>query len=128
MAHLTIQYSYELDKKYDFIEFTEGLRKVMVNSKIFPIGGIRIRCLPTISNAIADGHQNNRYVDLILRMGVGRTKKEKTKIGENLIKFSKLFFEAEIKKEYFALALEILEIEREFSWKFNSIHSRLQKN
>ena len=79
MAHLTIQYSYELDKKYDFIEFTEGLRMVMVNSKIFPIGGIRIRCLPTISNAIADGHQDNRYVDLILRMGVGRTKKEKTR-------------------------------------------------
>ena len=78
MAHLTIQYSHELDNKYDFMEFTEGLRIVMVNSKIFPVGGIRIRSLPTISNAIGDGHYDNRYVDLILRMGVGRTKEEKS--------------------------------------------------
>ena len=128
MAHLTIQYSYQLDRKYDFMEFTEGLRIVMVKSTIFPVGGIRIRCLSTIFNAIGDGHNDNRYVDLILRMGAGRTKKEKTRIGENLMNYSKIFFEDEIKSEFFALALEILEIEKESSWKFNSIHSRIQKN
>ena len=128
MAHLTIQYSYQLDKKYDFREFVEGLRLEMIKSEIFPIGGIRVRALPTNANAIADGHNDNRYVDLILRMGKGRNNQEKSQIGKQLMIYSKHFFKPEIMKKHFALALEIIEIEQEFSWKFNTIHSRLQKN
>ena len=73
MAHLILQYSCELEKKYDFQDLANNLRKVMVETTLFPVGGIRVRALPTQINSIADGDSLNVYVDLVLRMGSGRT-------------------------------------------------------
>ena len=128
MAHLTIQYSIELEKEYNIETFTEGLRVIMCETKVFPVGGIRVRAWSTKNNAIADGNKKNKYVDFILRMGKGRTLEEKKRVGERIMEFSKNFFSNEIKNNYFALALEIIEIDTELSWKFNTIHARLNNS
>ena len=128
MAHLTIQYSIQLEKDYNIELLTEGLRDIMSKCKIFPVGGIRVRAWSTKYNSIADGNKKNRYVDLILRMGIGRTLEEKKIIGNEIIEFLKIFFSSEIKNNYFALALEIIEINNELSWKLNTIHDRLNSN
>ena len=127
MAHLILQYSCELEKKYDFQDLVNNLRKVMVETNLFPVGGIRVRALPTQINSIADGDSLNVYVDLVLRMGSGRTLSDKQKIGKDLIKFLEFYFKNEIKEEYFALSLEIIDINPSLSWKLNTIHSRLKK-
>mgnify|MGYP001448060395 FL=1 len=127
MAHLILQYSCELEKKYDFQDLANNLRKVMVETTLFPVGGIRVRALPTQINSIADGDSLNVYVDLVLRMGSGRTLSDKQKIGKDLIKFLEFYFKNEIKEEYFALSLEIIDINPSLSWKLNTIHSRLKK-
>ena len=127
MAHLILQYSCELEKKYDFQDLVNNLRKVMVETTLFPVGGIRVRALPTQINSIADGDSLNVYVDLVLRMGSGRTLSDKQKIGKDLIKFLEFYFKNEIKEEYFALSLEIIDINPSLSWKLNTIHSRLKK-
>ena len=127
MAHLILQYSCELEKKYDFQDLVNNLRKVMVETNLFPVGGIRVRTLPTQINSIADGDSLNVYVDLVLRMGSGRTLSDKQKIGKYLMKFLEFYFKNEIKEEYFALSLEIIDINPSLSWKLNTIHSRLKK-
>ena len=127
MAHLTIQYSIELQNKYDFSNFVDKLRNIMIKTEVFPIGGIRVRAWATEKYAIADGHNKNRYVDLQIRMGIGRSLKEKQKVGKKIMSYSKIFFKNEIRSEYFALALEIIEIDPHLSWKFNTIHSRISK-
>jgi len=127
VAHLILQYSCELEKKYDFQDLANNLRKVMVETTLFPVGGIRVRALPTQINSIADGDSLNVYVDLVLRMGSGRTLSDKQKIGKDLIKFLEFYFKNEIKEEYFALSLEIIDINPSLSWKLNTIHSRLKK-
>ena len=127
MAHLILQYSCELEKKYDFQDLANNLRKVMVETTLFPVGGIRVRALPTQINSIADGDSLNVYVDLVLRMGSGRTLSDKQKIGKDLMKFLEFYFKNEIKEEYFALSLEIIDINPGLSWKLNTIHSRLKK-
>ena len=127
MAHLILQYSCELEKKYDFQDLVNNLRKVMVETTLFPVGGIRVRALPTQINSIADGDSLNVYVDLVLRMGSGRTLSDKQKIGKDLMKFLEFYFKNEIKEEYFALSLEIIDINPSLSWKLNTIHSRLKK-
>ena len=127
MAHLILQYSCELEKKYDFQDLANNLRKVMVETTLFPVGGIRVRALPTQINSIADGDSLNVYVDLVLRMGSGRTLSDKQKIGKDLMKFLEFYFKNEIKEEYFALSLEIVDINPSLSWKLNTIHSRLKK-
>ena len=127
MAHLVIQFSPELSKNYNFDNLVNSLRTIMIKTGVFPVGGIRVRAWPTVYSSIADGNQKNKYVDILLRMGKGRSLEEKKNVGEEIISFCKIFFKQETEKDYFALSLEIIEIDAELSWKFNTIHNRLHK-
>ena len=105
----------------------EQLRQAMVAQGCFPIGGIRVRAWPTPAEAIADGHPDNAYADMILRMGAGRSADVKRAAGDALMKVAVDFFAGELARPHFALALEIVEIDSDFSWKTNSIHPRMNR-
>ena len=93
----------------------------------FRTGGIRVRAWPTPAEAIADGHPDNAYADMILRMGAGRSADVKRAAGDALMKVAVDFFAGELARPHFALALEIVEIDSDFSWKTNSIHPRMNR-
>ncbi len=100
----------------------------MIAEGCFPVGGIRVRAWPTPDEAIADGHADNAYADLVLRMGAGRSAEVKTAAGRAIMAAAEAFFAEELARPHFALALEIVEISPDFSWKTNSIHPRLRKS
>ena len=81
MAHLVIQFSPELSKNYNFDNLVNSLRTIMIKTGVFPVGGIRVRALSTVYSSIADGNQKNKYVDILLRMGSGRSFEEKKNVG-----------------------------------------------
>lgn len=126
MAHLTIQHSARLGARHDMASLCESLRAVMVAQGCFPVGGIRVRAWPTPAEAIADGHPDNAYADLVLRMGAGRDAKTRRAAGAAIMQAAETFFAAELAKGHFALALEIVEIDPHMSWKTNTIHKRLK--
>jgi 5-carboxymethyl-2-hydroxymuconate isomerase len=58
-------------------------------------------------------------------MGEGRAEEERIRAGEELISGAKEIFNELLESQYFALSLEVIEINSAFSWKINSIHTRL---
>lgn len=126
MPHLTIQHSPSLSSKFDMPALCDALRKVMADQGCFPLGGIRVRAWPTPAEAIADGHPQNAYADLVLRMGAGRSADVKRAAGQAIMDAAETFFADALAQPHFALALEIVEIDPDLSWKTNSIHPRLK--
>lgn len=126
MAHLIIQYSSNLSSHFDQQALCDRLHQTMVDAAFFPVGGIRVRTIIVAHYAIADKHTKNGFVDMVLRMGAGRTVEQKASIGETLVKASQEFFKPLLDEPYFALSLEVVEIDKELSWKVNSIHPRLK--
>jgi len=53
-------------------ELAQQLSDVVVATGIFPLAGIRVRMHPVETYAIADGHPDNAFVALIMRIGAGR--------------------------------------------------------
>lgn len=127
MPHLAIQHSPGLSRRHDISALCETLRRVMAELGCFPVGGIRVRAWPTPAEAIADGHPDNAYADLVLRMAAGRPPEVRQEAGVALMQAAEAFFAEELARPHFALSLEIVEIDPDFSWKRNSIHPRLQK-
>ena len=125
MPHLSIQYSPQLAQRHDMAGLCKQLREVMIDQGCFPVGGIRVRAWPTPAEALADGHPNNCYADMILRMGTGRTTEAKQAAGAALMAGVEAFFASELKAGHMMLALEIVEINGEMSWKTNTVHARL---
>ena len=126
MPHLTIQHSPALGDRHDMAALCAALRAVMVAQGCFPEGGIRVRAWPTPAEALADGHPENVYADMILRMGAGRSDAVKRAAGVALMAEAEAFFAQELAKPHMMLALEIIEIDPELSWKTNTIHPRLR--
>ena len=126
MAHLTLQYSPALGVRHDMSDLCERLRKVMAAQDCFPLGGIRVRAWPTPAEALADGHPDNIYCDMILRMGAGRSDEVKLKAGAEIMAEAEKFLAEELRDNHMMLALEVIEIDPRFSWKTNTIHPRLK--
>lgn len=127
MPHLTIQYSKNLESVADIRLLCQELRLTMIDTGIFPLGGIRVRAFSAAEFSIADNNENNAFVDLVLRIGAGRTIVEKKAAGDALMQKSQHFFRTMLDTPYFALSLEVIEIDAELSWKSNSIHARLNQ-
>jgi 5-carboxymethyl-2-hydroxymuconate isomerase len=125
MPHLILQYSDNITRERMQEACVAG-HAAMVGTEIFPLGGIRVRAISCPAYAIADQHPENAFVDVVLRMAKGRTAEQKKAAGERIMADLQSVFATELAAPYFALSLEIIEIDDVFSWKLNSIHARLK--
>jgi 5-carboxymethyl-2-hydroxymuconate isomerase len=125
MPHLAIQHSIHMPTDQMQV-LCDKLHAVLVETNIYPLGGIRVRTLPCPAAAIADRHPKNAFVDMVFRIATGRSEADKKKSGELLMQAAEAHFANELASPHFALSLEIIEIDPVFSWKTNSIHSRLR--
>jgi 5-carboxymethyl-2-hydroxymuconate isomerase len=125
MPHLAIQHSQHMTRQR-MQQLCDVLHKVLVDTKLFPLGGIRVRAIACEAASIADRHPSNAFVDMIYRIGTGRSTADRTSTGEKLMAAAEAFFAAELQQPYFSLSLEIVEIDPVMSWKTNTIHPRLK--
>jgi len=125
LPHLSIQHSLHLTTDH-MRSLCDKLLAALVTTELYPVGGIRVRALPCPAVAIADCHPSNAFVDMVFRIGAGRSEADKKKTGELLMKTAEAHFATDLALPHFALSLEIIEIDPVFSWKTNSIHPRLK--
>ena len=125
MPHLRIEYSTGLEDYVDITELCNILSDTLKETNLFPTAGIRVRAFRATNFSIADKDESNLFCDMHLRMGQGRSKNDRIVVGEVMLKRAKQIFIDLLEREYFALSIEIVEIEKAFSWKSNSIHRRL---
>lgn len=123
MPHLAIQHSNNIETER-MQTLCNTMHDVLVSTKLFPLGGIRVRAIPCPAFSIADRHPQNAFVDMVYRIGVGRSAADKKNTGELLMKAAEAHFAAELSSPHFALSLEIVEIDSDYSWKTNPMHAR----
>lgn len=125
MPHLTIQYSANLESTISLPDFCDALYQIMLDSGVFPLAGIRVRAFRADHVVIADKQADNAYIDMVLRMGEGRTAEDREAVGEAIMDCAAARCGELMEQPHFALSLEIVEISRQFSWKKNTMHARL---
>ena len=126
MAHLSFEYSTNLDHDLDLQPFCDHLRDAMTGSGVFPLGGIRVRGTRVDVATIASGEEDLAFIDMTLRMGMGRDEDIRMAVTETIYAAAEAWLKPRIGQRPFALSLEVMEIESRFSEKrFNTIHSFL---
>ncbi len=123
MAHLSFQYSQGLSKHLDLSLFCDVMRDTMIKTTYFPVGGIRVRGFVADVISVADGDPSHNFIDMVLRMGEGRSVDVRKKITETLYSTAEDFLKKRNISNSIALSLEVLEIYSEFSIKrYNTVH------
>ena len=126
MPHFTLHYSANLDASLDIAAACEVVRQAAVESRIFPIGGIRVRAIRCEHYAIADGRPDHGFIDLLLRIGEGRDLAERQKAGEHIFHALSQHLDPVFAKQPLALSFDIQINDGATSWKRNTIHDLLK--
>ncbi len=127
MPHQIIEYSKNLDADIDIDELVRTLHETAVGIDALPVGGIRTRAVRRDHFRIADGHADNAFINVTLRIATGRTPNEKRDAGERLFDALVRFVDAVYASRPLALSYEIQEIDPEFRWKQSNIRSYMAK-
>ena len=72
MAHLSFEYSANLEQSMNLQAFCDAMRDIMRDSGIFPLGGVRVRGTRVDVCTVANGHPDLGFIDMTVRMGQGR--------------------------------------------------------
>ena len=126
MAHLSFEYSANLEPLLDFQAFCDVMRDTMRDSGVFTLGGIRVRGTCVDVCAVADGDPHLGFVDMTVRMGQGRDADTRHSVTETLYAAAEAWLKSALDDRPFALSLEVMEIESRFAEKrFNTLHAHL---
>ena len=127
MAHLSFEYSANLEADMDLQTFSNVMRDAMRDSGVFPLGGIRVRGTRVDVCSVASGEDNLGFIDLTLRMGQGRDAETRAAVTEHLYAVAESWLKPQVSDRPFALSLEVMEIEASLSEKrFNTLHAFLK--
>ena len=99
----------------------------MTGSGVFPLGGIRVRGTRVDVSAVASGEDELAFIDMTLRMGMGRDEDIRVMVTETIYAAAETWLKPRVGERPFALSLEVTEINSRFSEKrFNTIHKFLK--
>ena len=77
MPHIIIEYSDNIENKMDLDALIEKVHATAIETGVFPIGGLRVRAAKRENYKIGDGHPDNGFVHVELKIGPGRDRETK---------------------------------------------------
>src|SRR5262249_61145050 len=72
MPHIIVEYSANLRERIGPGKLVECVHQAALRTGVFPIGGTRTRAAERAYYRVADGHPDNAFVHVVMRIGHGR--------------------------------------------------------
>lgn len=127
MPHLTVEYSANLETDIDIESLLRVLHETACNIEAFPMAGIRTRAVSRKNYEIADGHVDNAFVALILRIAPGRSLEIRKAAGAEIFAAFCNYLEPIYATTPLAISFEMQELDGEFRWKKNNLRDYIAK-
>ena len=127
MPHIVIEYSANLRDSVDFPHFLGALRASALATGVFPLGGIRIRAYQADHYLIADGHADNAFVHIMLRVGHGRDLETRKRACDAIFATVTEQLAALFERIPLGISLEMQEIDAVLTCKKNNLHEYVKR-
>jgi 5-carboxymethyl-2-hydroxymuconate isomerase len=127
MPNLIIEYSKNLAIAIDIDALVETLHATAANIDAFPLGGLRTRAVAREHYRLADGHKDNAFLNLVIRIAPGRSFDVRKSIGETVFAALSEFLEPTFASSPLSISLEIQELDAELRWKQNNFREYMAK-
>ena len=126
MPHLSFEYSANLAEHADIGALCEALRQAAVALDAFPEAGVRVRAIRCDHHAIADGHPDNIFCDISVRLRAGRPAEVKKAATEALFEAARAALAPVLAAHPLMLSMEMREIDPELSPKLNTVRDHME--
>ncbi len=126
MPHFILEYSANLEKQTSIGDLVDVVHASALDTGVFPLGGVRTRCARRETYKISDGHPDNLFVHLVARIRQGRALDTRMQAGEQIFEALCKHLQPVSATQPIGISFEIQEIDKDTSWKKNTIHKALQ--
>ena len=111
----------------DVAALLTALHAAALETRVFPVGGLRTRAARRDHYIIADGHPDNAFIHVQIRIGHGRTPEVRQKAAEHIFAALK----SDHRRQFWlnirsASRLEIVEIDPIGALKHNNLHDYVE--
>ena len=127
MAHIVIEYSANLRERLDLPGFLQAVHGAALATGVFPIGGIRTRAYEAEHYVVADGHPDNAFVHISLRVGHGRDVDTRKRACEAIFAVACRQLGPLYEELPLGIALEMQEIDPVLTFKKNNLHDYVKR-
>jgi len=125
MPHITVEYSANIREKIGPQKLVDRVHEAALRTGVFPIGGTRTRAAERSCYRIADGHPDNAFVHVVLRIRHGRDLETRRKVAEEVFAEVCKFLEPIFQSSPLGISLEVQEIDPAVSLKQNNLHQHV---
>jgi 5-carboxymethyl-2-hydroxymuconate isomerase len=122
LPHFIIEYSANLADQVDIGDVLSAVQVAALKTKVFPLGGLRVRAFRCDDFLVADGHPDNCYLHMTLRMGHGREPEVKKAAGEAVFAALCDSLAEAFDKNALAISFTIDELDPVLNFKKNNLH------
>ncbi len=127
MPHFSIEYSSNLEQVINMKDFCNVLRLAGIETKVFPLAGIRVRAIRCDHYSIADNQPENSFIDISVRLREGRDLSIKKDATNHIFSVAEKYLKSVLDQYPLALSFEMRDIDPELSPKVNSIRKFLKE-
>lgn len=127
MPHIIAEYSANLETQVDPHALVRALHQAALATGVFPIGGLRTRAERRDVFLVADGHPDNAFVAVVVRIGAGRDEDARRRVAADLLAALEQVTREAFRTRGLALSVEVQEIDPAASLKTNNLHERLDR-
>lgn len=125
MPHQIIEYSANLEDRIDINGLVDALHHCAAGLEALPIGGLRTRAYPATRYQIADGHPDNGFIAVYLRIGEGRSLEMREQVGYTLFQALRSYTADLYATTPVALSYEVQEIDPRTRWNDNNLRDHM---
>ena len=125
MPHQTIEYSANLEPELDIEALVTALHETAAGIDALPIGGLLTRAVARDHYRIADGHPDNAFINVFLRIAPGRPFDVRKAAGEQLFQALCDYLDPIYSSSPLAISYEIQELDADLRWKKNNLREYL---
>jgi 5-carboxymethyl-2-hydroxymuconate isomerase len=126
MPHVVVEYSANLRARIDVPALLRCLHEAALATGVFPLGGTRTRAAERTDFVVADGHPDNAFVHVTLRIGHGRDLETRRRAGQQVFDALRLQLAPVFDASPLAISFEIQEIDPDLSFKHNNLHRHVE--
>ena len=127
MPHVTIEYSANVANWTNIEGLCDRLRREALATGVFPMAGIRVRAVRCEEYSIANGSPAFGFVDILVRLGAGRSAEVRQEAVGRLFRAAENHLEVVLQEWPLALSIEMREIDPEMSLKTGSVRKFLNE-
>jgi len=84
LPHIVIEYSANLENRIELRELVRKTHEAALATGVFEVGGLRTRCARRDVYRVADGHPDNAFVTVNVRVGHGRDEATRHRAGKTI--------------------------------------------